>query len=560
MLSCPALKSAQWSGKNSAPVCQGLLPVELSASHNRISSPIVLGFKRNMAFPKIRCVDGSGALKSIGESDDSNLQIGSLVMPNGARVIGLGKNSVTPTELETDSIAFGTVAVEITPETDNQVFISEDDADLDCPSKGFCSIPDAIEAIRQGKFVIAVDDEDRENEGDLIMAASSVTPEAMAFIVRHGTGIVCVAMKEEDLRRLELPLMVPDKENEEKLLTAFTISVDAKEGTTTGVSATDRANTILALASPNSKPGDFRRPGHIFPLKYREGGVLKRAGHTEASADLATLAGLNPAAVLCEIVDNDGSMARLPRLREFAKEHNLPLISIADLVRYRRKREKLVERSAIARLPTMWGPFQAYCYRSKLDGIEHVAMVKGNIGDGLDVLVRVHSECLTGDIFGSARCDCGNQLALAMQQIELAGRGVLVYLRGHEGRGIGLGHKLRAYNLQDEGRDTVEANVELGLPVDSREYGIGAQILRDVGVRTMRLMTNNPAKYVGLRGYGLKVVGRVPVLSPITQENKRYLETKRSKMGHIYGADLSGPFSAILHSNIADINSSKSLS
>lgn len=405
-----------------------------------------------------------------------------------------------------------------------------------------------------------MDDEDRENEGDLIMAASSVTPEAMAFIVRHGTGIVCVAMKEEDLRRLELPLMVPDKENEEKLLTAFTISVDAKEGTTTGVSATDRANTILALASPDSKPGDFRRPGHIFPLKYREGGVLKRAGHTEASADLATLAGLHPAAVLCEIVDNDGSMARLPRLREFAKEHNLPLISIADLVRYRRKREKLVERSAIARLPTMWGPFQAYCYRSKLDGIEHVAMVKGNIGDGLDVLVRVHSECLTGDIFGSARCDCGNQLALAMQQIELAGRGVLVYLRGHEGRGIGLGHKLRAYNLQDEGRDTVEANVELGLPVDSREYGIGAQILRDVGVRTMRLMTNNPAKYVGLRGYGLKVVGRVPVISPITQENKRYLETKRSKMGHIYGSDLSGPFSAILNSNIADINSSKSLS
>lgn len=558
MLSCPALKVAQRSGKNSIPVFQGLLPVELS--HNRISPPITLGFKRNTTFSKIRCVEGSGALKSIGEGDDTDIQVGSLVMPNGARVVGLGKKSVTPTELDTDTISLGTVAAEITPETNNQVFISEDDADLDCPSKGFCSIPDAIEAIRQGKFVIAVDDEDRENEGDLIMAASTVTPEAMAFIVRHGTGIVCVAMKEEDLRRLELPLMVPDKENEEKLLTAFTISVDAKEGTTTGVSATDRANTILALASPDSKPGDFRRPGHIFPLKYREGGVLKRAGHTEASADLATLAGFNPAAVLCEIVDNDGSMARLPRLREFAKEHNLPLISIADLVRYRRKREKLVERSAIARMPTMWGPFQVYCYRSKLDGIEHVAMVKGNIGDGLDVLVRVHSECLTGDIFGSARCDCGNQLALAMQQIELAGRGVLVYLRGHEGRGIGLGHKLRAYNLQDEGRDTVEANVELGLPVDSREYGIGAQILRDVGVRTMRLMTNNPAKYVGLRGYGLKVVGRVPVLSPITQENSRYLETKRSKMGHIYGSDLAGPFCQILHNNIADTNSPKSLS
>lgn len=557
MLSCPALKVAERSGKNSIPVFQGLLPVELYTSHNKISPPIALGFKRNTTFSKIRC---SGALKSIGEGDDTDIHVGSLVVPNGAKVVGLGKKSMTSTELDTDTISFGTVTAEITPETDNQVFISEDDVDLDCPSKGFCSIPDAIEAIRQGKFVIAVDDEDRENEGDLIMAASSVTPEAMAFIVRHGTGIVCVAMKEEDLKRLELPLMVPDKENEEKLLTAFTISVDAKEGTTTGVSAADRANTILALASPESKPGDFRRPGHIFPLKYREGGVLKRAGHTEASADLATLAGFNPAAVLCEIVDNDGSMARLPRLREFAKEHNLPLISIADLVRYRRKREKLVELSAIARMPTMWGPFQVYCYRSKLDGIEHVAMVKGNIGDGLDVLVRVHSECLTGDIFGSARCDCGNQLALAMQQIERAGRGVLVYLRGHEGRGIGLGHKLRAYNLQDEGRDTVEANVELGLPVDSREYGIGAQILRDVGVRTMRLMTNNPAKYVGLRGYGLKIVGRVPVLSPITQENSRYLETKRSKMGHIYGSDLAGPFSQIPHSNIADINSPKSLS
>ncbi|GLJ28292.1 hypothetical protein SUGI_0556060 [Cryptomeria japonica] len=507
------------SEKNTCAAFRGLRSIEQFTLQNTfLKSSVVL--KKNASFLKCRCVMGSGSLQNTGGVDEA-------------------------------------VDAEITQPTD-QIFVSEDDGDLDCPSKGFCSIPEAIEAVRQGKLVIAVDDEDRENEGDLIMAASLVTPEAVAFIVKHGTGIVCVAMKEEDLDRLGLPLMVPDKENEEKLLTAFTLTVDAKVGTSTGVSATDRANTILALASPDSKPGDFRRPGHIFPLKYREGGVLKRAGHTEASVDLAILAGLSPAAVLCEIVDDDGSMARLPRLREFAKEHNLLLISIADLVRYKRKREKLVERSAIARLPTMWGPFQVYCYRSKLDGIEHVAMVKGNIGDGLDVLVRVHSECLTGDIFGSARCDCGNQLAQAMQQIEKAGRGVLVYLRGHEGRGIGLGHKLRAYNLQDEGRDTVEANVELGLPVDSREYGIGAQILRDIGVRTMRLMTNNPTKYGGLKGYGLKIVGRVVINPTITDENKRYLETKRSKMGHIYGTDISLPFSSLLQSNVTDKAASKS--
>eukprot|EP00262_Sarcandra_glabra_P011401 TRINITY_DN2735_c0_g3_i1.p1 TRINITY_DN2735_c0_g3~~TRINITY_DN2735_c0_g3_i1.p1 ORF type:complete len:413 (-),score=77.71 TRINITY_DN2735_c0_g3_i1:297-1466(-) len=372
------------------------------------------------------------------------------------------------------------------------------------------------------------------------MAASKVTPEATAFIVKHGTGIVCVSMKAEDLDRLQLPLMVLQKENEEKLSTAFTVSVDAKMGTTTGVSAKDRANTILALASSDSKPEDFNRPGHIFPLKYRDGGVLKRAGHTEASVDLAVLAGFSPAAVLCEIVDDDGSMARLPKLRKFAQRENLKIVSISDLIRYRRKRDKLVERSSDASIPTTWGPFKAYCYKSQLDGIEHIAMVKGEIGDGQEILVRVHSECLTGDIFGSARCDCGNQLALAMQQIETAGRGVLVYLRGHEGRGIGLGHKLRAYNLQDDGRDTVEANEELGLPVDSREYGIGAQILRDLGVRTMKLMTNNPAKYVGLKGYGLSIGGRVPLLTPITMENKRYLETKRLKMGHIYGSDFNG--------------------
>lgn len=436
-----------------------------------------------------------------------------------------------------DAVDFGALAVETIP-TNVGFPVDNNEYDLDSPSVGLSSIPEAIEDIRQGKMVVVVDDEDRENEGDLIMAASKVTPEAMAFFVKHGTGIVCVSMKGEDLERLELPLMVAD--NEEKLCTAFTVSVDAKHGTTTGVSAHDRATTILALASKESKPEDFNRPGHIFPLKYREGGVLKRAGHTEASVDLSVLAGLDPVGVLCEIVDDDGSMARLPKLRQFAESHGLKVISVADLIRYRRKRDKLVERSSAARIPTMWGPFTAYCYRSLLDGIEHIAMVKGDLEDGQDILVRVHSECLTGDIFGSARCDCGNQLALAMQQIEAAGKGVLVYLRGHEGRGIGLGHKLRAYNLQDDGRDTVEANEELGLPVDSREYGIGAQILRDLGVRTMKLMTNNPAKYIGLKGYGLAVSGRVPLLTPITRENKRYLETKRAKMGHVYGTGSTG--------------------
>ncbi|XP_058096935.1 probable bifunctional riboflavin biosynthesis protein RIBA 1, chloroplastic [Magnolia sinica] len=463
----------------------------------------------------------------------------------------------TSSGMQADAVAFGTIAADITPATDD-FFTDNDEFDLDSPTEGFASISEAIEDIRQGKFVIVVDDEDRENEGDLIMAASLVTPEDMAFIVKHGTGIVCVSMKEENLERLQLPLMVATKENEEKLSTAFTVSVDAKVGTTTGVSAKDRASTILALASRNSKPEDFNRPGHIFPLKYREGGVLKRAGHTEASVDLAMLAGLDPVAVLCEIVDDDGSMARLPRLREFAEKENLKIISIADLIRYRRKRDKLVERSAVARIPTKWGPFQAYCYRSQLDGIEHIAMVKGDIGDGQDILVRVHSECLTGDIFGSARCDCGNQLALAMEKIEKAGRGVLVYLRGHEGRGIGLGHKLRAYNLQDDGRDTVEANEELGLPVDSREYGIGAQMLRDLGVWTMKLMTNNPAKYIGLKGYGLSVSGRVPLLTPITLENRRYLETKRLKMGHVYGSEFNGHLNGLI--NRTDISTQQHVS
>ncbi|KAG4945421.1 hypothetical protein AAZX31_15G054000 [Glycine max] len=464
-----------------------------------------------------------------------------LSYPNGNGIV-IGKNLVGDESVRIEVQPNRTLAAD-TGLTSNVFSIDNDEFDLDSPTAGFASISEAIEDIRQGKMVVVVDDEDRENEGDLIMAAQLATPEAMAFIVKHGTGIVCVSMKEEDLDRLELPLMVNSKANDEKLRTAFTVTVDAKHGTTTGVSAHDRATTVLALASRDSTPGDFNRPGHIFPLKYREGGVLKRAGHTEASADLAVLAGLDPVAVLCEIVDDDGSMARLPKLRQFAERENLKIVSIADLIRYRRKRDKLVDRSSAARIPTTWGPFTAYCYRSLLDGIEHIAMVKGDIGDGQDVLVRVHSECLTGDIFGSARCDCGNQLALAMQQIEAAGRGVLVYLRGHEGRGIGLGHKLRAYNLQDDGRDTVEANEELGLPVDSREYGIGAQMLRDLGVRSMKLMTNNPAKYIGLKGYGLTVSGRIPLLTLITSENKRYLETKRVKMGHIYAMEFNGQLS-----------------
>ncbi|GAB4838523.1 Bifunctional riboflavin biosynthesis protein RIBA 1, chloroplastic [Ancistrocladus abbreviatus] len=469
-------------------------------------------------------VSGEGDLLSYISSGDA---LGPSA-PDNNRPLGI--------EMQSDAISFGTLAADTAPVSVGFP-TNNDEFDLDSPSEGFSSIPEAIEDIRQGKIVVDVDDEDRENEGDLIMAASMVTPEAMAFIVEHGTGIVCVSMKEENLERLQLPLMVTSRDNEEKLCTAFTVSVDAKHGTTTGVSARDRATTILVLASRGSKPEDFNHPGHIFPLKYREGGVLKRAGHTEASVDLAVLAGLDPVAVLCEIVDDDGSMARLPKLREFAQVENLKIISIADLIRYRRKRDKLVERASVAGIPTMWGPYTAYCYRSVLDRIEHIAMVNGDIGEGQDVLVRVHSECLTGDIFGSARCDCGNQLALAMKQIEAAGRGVLVYLRGHEGRGIGLGHKLRAYNLQDAGRDPVEANEELGLPVDSRGYGIGAQILRDLGVRTMKLMTNNPAKYAGLKGYGLAISGRVPLLTPITKENQRYLETKRSKMGHVYGIE-----------------------
>ncbi|XP_073009084.1 probable monofunctional riboflavin biosynthesis protein RIBA 3, chloroplastic isoform X2 [Typha latifolia] len=454
-------------------------------------------------------------------------------------------------------ISFETVSAEITQEI-SDFFVSDAEGDPDCPSEGFSSIDEAISALREGKFVIAVDDENGDREGDLVMAATLANTQAIAFMIRHGSGIVSVGMKEEDLGRLMIPMMSPITEIEDLSAPASTVTVDAKVGISTGVSAADRAKTILTLASPDSKPGDLRRPGHVFPLRYRNGGVLKRAGHTEASVDLVALAGLHPVSVLSTVVDpQDGSMARLSAIKKMAVENNLPIISIADLIRYRRKREKLVEKIAVSRLPTKWGLFQAYCYQSKLDGTEHIAVVKGDVGDGQDVLVRVHSECLTGDILGSARCDCGNQLDLALQLIEKAGRGVLVYLRGHEGRGIGLGQKLRAYNLQDQGHDTVEANLELGLSVDAREYGIGAQILRDIGVRTMRLMTNNPAKFIGLKGYGLAVVGRVPVISPITEENKKYLETKRTKMGHVYGSDLRGSFPGFITQDVNAATSSE---
>jgi len=395
----------------------------------------------------------------------------------------------------------------------------------------FASVPDAVAAIAAGRMVVVVDDADRENEGDLIMAAEAATPETIAFFVRHTSGVICTPMLGERLDELDLPLMVAT--NTAPYRTAFTVSVDASRGTTTGISAADRATTITALIGPATRPGDLVRPGHIFPLRYREGGVLMRAGHTEAAVDLARMAGCYPAAVLCELVDEDGGMARLPELERFAERHGLPLISIAGLIRHRRQREKLVKRVAEARIPTRWGEFTAYAYESLLDGEQHLALVKGAVQGEENVLVRVHSECLTGDALGSLRCDCGPQLEDALRLIADEGMGVVVYLRGHEGRGIGLSHKLRAYNLQEQGRDTVDANLDLGLPVDGRDYGMGSQILVDLGVTTMRLLTNNPAKYGGLDGFGLQIVERVPLQSRTNPENVRYLRTKRERMGHL---------------------------
>lgn len=399
------------------------------------------------------------------------------------------------------------------------------------PGNGFATIPEAVEAIARGEIVVVVDDEDRENEGDLIMAAEFATPEKIAFFVRHTSGVICVPLTGDRLDELDVPLMVRD--NTEAQRTAFTYSVDYRHGTTTGISAADRSVTIRSLINPDTRPADLARPGHIFPLRYAEGGVLKRAGHTEAAVDLARMAGLSAAGVLCEIVRDDGEMARVPDLLEFCAEHNLLMVSIAELIRYRRQTEKLVRRVSEARIPTDWGDFTCYVYESVLDGEQHVALVRGAVQGESDVLVRVHSECLTGDVFGSLRCDCGVQLDAAMARIADEGLGVLVYLRGHEGRGIGIGHKIRAYSLQDEGRDTVDANVELGLPIDSREYGIGSQILVDLGITTMRVMTNNPQKYGGLEGFGLQIVDRVPLQVVPNPENLAYLRTKRERMGHL---------------------------
>ena len=393
-------------------------------------------------------------------------------------------------------------------------------------------IEDIIAAISRGELVIMVDDEDRENEGDLIMAAQFATPEKIAFIVRHTSGVIVAPLTGERCDDLRLPLMVDN--NTESHRTAFTISVDLLEGTTTGISAADRAATLRALADPKVAHAAFARPGHIFPLRAREGGVLKRAGHTEASVDLARLAGCDPAGVICEIQNDDGTMSRLPDLKKFAKQHGLLISSIARLIEYRRHHERLVERMGSANVPTEWGNFDCVAYRSTIDGIEHLAFVLGDLSTPEPVLTRVHSECLTGDVFGSRRCDCGPQLATAMRAVQEQGRGVIVYLRGHEGRGIGIGHKIRAYSLQDEGLDTVDANIELGLPVDSREYGIGAQILADLGARELRLMTNNPAKYGGIAGYGLSVVERVSIITESTPENSSYLATKRDRLGHFF--------------------------
>ncbi len=402
------------------------------------------------------------------------------------------------------------------------------------------TIERAIDDIRAGRPVVVVDDEDRENEGDIIFAASKATPELLAFTIRYTSGVICVPMEGAALDRLAIPLMTPH--NRERMRTAYTISVDAKDGVTTGISAADRAHTIRVLVDSATDPYELVQPGHVFPLRYRDGGVLVRPGHTEASVDLARLAGLTPAGAISEVVNDDGTMKRADDLRIFADEHDLALVSIADLIRYRRRHERQVQRVVETRLPTEFGTFQALGYRNLVDDCEQIALVCGDISDGVDVLVRVHSECLTGDVFGSRRCDCGPQLDAALQAVSAAGRGVVVYLRGHEGRGIGLLHKLQAYMLQDDGRDTVDANLDLGLPADARDYGTGAQILHDLGITSVRLLTNNPAKRSALEVYGITVTERIAVPGTPHEENRRYLTTKRDKMGHDLGhLDLDRP-------------------
>jgi 3,4-dihydroxy 2-butanone 4-phosphate synthase/GTP cyclohydrolase II len=393
----------------------------------------------------------------------------------------------------------------------------------------FAPIEEAIEAIRAGRMIIVVDDEDRENEGDLTIAADKITPEAINFMAKHGRGLICVPMTGQRLDELEIPLMVD--RNTTQFHTAFCVSIEAKHNVSTGISAGDRAATVLAAIDPRTKPADLARPGHMFPLRARDGGVMVRAGQTEAAVDLARIAGLYPAGVICEIMNEDGTMARVPELAKFARRHRLPLITIADLIQYRMRTERLVKRLATAELPTEHGAFRIHAYANELDGETHVALVRGDIGDGKDVLVRVHSKCLTGDVFHSARCDCGPQLDTAMARIAEEGRGVLLYLN-QEGRGIGLANKIRAYALQDQGLDTVEANERLGFKADQRDYGIGAQILSDLGVRTMRLLTNNPRKFVGLQGYGLSVSAAVPLEIPANESTRKYLKTKKDKLGH----------------------------
>jgi len=396
----------------------------------------------------------------------------------------------------------------------------------------FATIPEAIEAFRRGELVVVVDDEDRENEGDLTIAAEKVTPEAINFMARHGRGLVCLPMTGERLDELRIPLMVQDEENSARFGTAFCVPIEAKKGVTTGISAYDRARTVLAAIDPATRPSDLARPGHMFPLRAHPGGVLARAGQTEAAVDLARLAGLYPAGVICEVMDEDGTMARMPRLERFCLEHSLKLITVKDLIQHRMKHERLVRKVAEAQLPTERAAFRIHAFECLLDGRAHVALVLGDPRGEEPVLVRVHSQCLTGDIFGSTRCDCGQQLDRALDLIAEAGRGVLLYLR-QEGRGIGLRHKIMAYQLQDQGQDTVEANLSLGFKPDQRDYGVGAQILAELGVRKIRLLTNNPRKFVGLEGYGLEIVERLPIEIEASDDSREYLKTKRDKLGHL---------------------------